>query len=169
MRTVLAAGMALVLLFLGLAGGLVAGSERTLATTITQTVTGTETTTTASTTETEVAESAAGIPVVTITVLHEGFSLVSVNGTGNENSAPFTASSNEVALNWTLSDSSNFTALSWYIYPINSTTLFVQQGGVTAANGTQSSLAYGLTPGQEFYVSVLAANVVWAVTVNPVD
>jgi hypothetical protein len=147
------------------------GAQSTATHTITTTIGGGATVTQSAIVTTTVSAAGGGVTTATVTVtsLHEGASLVEVNGTGQENSAPFTASSSQVALNWTLSNAGPDTLVNWFIYPVNSTTLYVQTGGVTASNGTQSSLAYGLTPGQQYYVAVLAANCVWSVTVNPIS
>jgi hypothetical protein len=149
------AGM-LLLFIIGMAGGIIAfgGSATT---------TGTRTMTT---TITATGQQAGGTVTETITQLGMGSRLAALNGSGNVDSPPFTATSTQVLVNMTLQTTVPTEALfSWFIYPQNST-VYTANGSVNGQTGAQSSYAYGLIAGQDYYIAVVSANYNWALSVT---
>jgi hypothetical protein len=189
MKTILAVGLALMTLLLGLAGGLTAGAEH--STVVTETVKGgsaiaISTVTHVSTiggaivtlggftTTVTTTAAGAGAQTVTTTVtsLGAGAQLVNFNGSGNGNSAPFTASSSTMIVNTTIISTApaqllNDTIVAWNLFFTNGTIVpLTDQSSMNGEQGTFTAYGYGLVAGESYYLQVLAANADWSIVAD---
>ncbi len=133
----------------------------------TTTSTSTSTSTVTSTLETgTVTETATQLVTVTRTDLVPGQDLMTFSGSGDATSPPFSADHFNMFIEMSVNAStpSQGAAISWYMFAVNGGAL-VGQGSVNTL-GVSTSWAFGLTPGDAYYVKVVGTNALWSLTVS---
>ncbi|MDV3277371.1 MAG: hypothetical protein LYZ69_02750 [Nitrososphaerales archaeon] len=103
---------------------------------------------------------------MTVTSLRAGAALVNYSGSGIANTPPFTATTPAVMVTVRVSaNDPSLASVAWILYATNSSIL-TSEGQVSGKVGTFVLYAYNLTPGTNYYLSVLSVGANWQITVN---